>query len=63
MTPKYTAQEKVKLHLVFEKLRAELNANLSPNGYNNDLGCGNCGDTGPFHGLLFRLEQEVGLRK
>ena len=62
-TPKFTKREQAKLVAVFEKLRKELAANLSPHGYNNDLGCGNCGDTGPFHGLLFRLEQEVGLRK
>jgi hypothetical protein len=62
MTPKFTEREQAKLAALFDRLRAELRANLSPNGYNNTLGCGNCGDTGPFHKLLFRLEQEVGLR-
>lgn len=59
----FTKREQKKLTAVFDKLRAELKAGLTPRGYNNDLGCGNCGDTGPFHGLLYRLEQEVGVRK
>jgi hypothetical protein len=63
--PKFTKCEQAKLHLVFETLRQELRSNLNANDspYDNDLGCGNCGDTEPFHDLLFRLEQEVGLRK
>jgi len=61
----FTKREQKKLALVFKKLRAELQADLIARGsrYDNTLGCGNCGDTGPFHGLLHRLEQEVGLRK
>jgi hypothetical protein len=64
-TPKFTKREQAKLVLVFKSLREELRANLNANesSFDNDLGCGNCGDTGPFHSLLFRLEQEVGLRK
>lgn len=64
-TPKFTKREQAKLMTVFNKLRAKLNAeqNVSQSRYNNNFGCGTCGDTGPFHGLLFRLEQEVGLRK
>jgi hypothetical protein len=62
-TPKFTKKERAKLALVFNELRARLAANLSPNGYNNDLGCGNCGDTGPFHGTLFELELLTGMRK
>lgn len=64
-TPKFTKREQAKLQVVFNSLRAELHANQARNTspYDNDLGCGNCGDTGPFHKLLFRLEQEVGLRK
>ena len=63
--PKFTKREQAKLQVVFAALRDELRANqLRTNSpYDNDLGCGNCGDTGPFHGLLYRLEQEVGLRK
>lgn len=61
MTTKFTKREQAKLKVVFDALRAELGANLSPHGYNHNLGCGNCGDTGPFHCLLFRLETEVGL--
>lgn len=65
MTPKFTKREQKKLAVVFDMLRAELKTNLmrSHSPYDNDLGCGNCGDTGPFHHLLFRLEQEIGLRK
>ena len=62
--PKFTKREQQKLALVFQELRAELKANQArrDSPYDNDLGCGNCGDTGPFHGLLFRLEKRVGLR-
>ena len=63
--PKFTKREQAKLQVVFQMLRDELRANQLRNDscYDNDLGCGNCGDTGPFHVLLSRLEQEVGLRK
>ena len=64
-SPKFTKSEKKKLALVFEKLRNELRDNLNSNDsrYDNERGCVNCGDTGPFHNLLSRLEQEVGIRK
>jgi hypothetical protein len=64
-TPKFTKREQAKLAVVFQTLRDELQANQLRNNscYDNDLGCGNCGDTGPFHNLLYRLEQAVGLRK
>lgn len=62
-TPKFTKTERAKLQVVFDKLRAELNANLSPDGYSNGDGCcGNCGDVGGFYTLLYRLEQEVGMK-
>lgn len=63
--PKFTKREQAKLQVVFAALRDELRANQLRNNspYDNDLGCGNCGDTGPVHGLLYRLEREVGLRK
>lgn len=63
--PKFTKREQAKLAVVFNSLRDELRANQLRNDspYDNDLGCGNCGDTGPFHKLLFRLEVEVGIRK
>jgi hypothetical protein len=63
-TPKFTKREQAKLAVVFESLRAELRNNLNANDscYDNDLGCGNCGDTGPFHGLLYRLETELGMK-
>jgi hypothetical protein len=62
--PKFTKKEQAKLAVVFAGLRAELRNNQVANNslYDNDLGCGNCGDTGPFHKLLYRLEQAVGLR-
>lgn len=55
---KFTAREKRKIKAVFDTLRAKLSADLTANNspYDNDLGCGNCGDTGPFHGLLYKLE-------
>ena len=63
--PKFTKREQAKLRLVLDHLRARLAENLEQSGsrYDNDMGCGNCGDTGPFHNLLYRLEQEVGIRK
>lgn len=63
--PKFSRPEQRKLHEVFSNLRDELKANLAANNspYDNNLGCGNCGDTGPFHSLLYRLEVEVGMRK
>ena len=61
-TPKFTKRERAKLAVVFANLRADLRANLSPSGFNNDLGCGNCGDTGPFYGTLYEIEKLVGLR-
>jgi hypothetical protein len=61
---KFTQREQLKIVQVLKLLRAELKANQLKNDspYDNDLGCGNCGDTGPFHSLLFRLEQEIGVR-
>ena len=61
---KFTKREQAKLAVVFETLRAELRANQERNEsqYDNSLGCGNCGDTGPHFSMLYRLEQEVGLR-
>jgi hypothetical protein len=60
----FTKQEQKKLHDVFQKLRAELrhNQDVSRSPYDNSLGCGNCGDTGPFHRMLYRLELETGIR-
>ena len=62
---KFTKREQAKLAVVFESLRARLRANLEENDspYDNELGCGNCGDTGPFHGTLYELEVLVGLRR
>jgi hypothetical protein len=62
-TPKFTKKEQAKLAVVFQSLRDELKANLSLSGYNNDLGCGNCGDLSSFCSVLSRLEQAVGLTK
>lgn len=65
MTVKFTKSEQAKLAVVFKKLRAELDADLNKSGsrYSNVDGCcGNCGDTGPHFSMLYRLEQEVGLR-
>jgi hypothetical protein len=63
--PKFTKRERAKLTLVFNSLRARLEARQDASGscYDNELGCGNCGDTGPFHGTLYELELLVGLRK
>ena len=64
--PKFTKREQAKLLVVFESLRKELQDDLDKTGshYSNVDGCcGNCGDTGPHFSLLYRLEQEVGLRK
>jgi len=62
--PKFMKREQAKLAVVFAALRAELRDNQVRNDspYDYDLGCDNCGDTGPFHKLLYRLEQAVGLR-
>jgi len=64
MTPKFTKREQAKLKKVFDHLRLRLADNLKDSGspYDNDLGCGNCGDTGPFHGTLYEIEMLVGLR-
>lgn len=63
--PKFTKRERAKVAVVLETLRARLRANLDSNDsrYDNELGCGNCGDTGPFHGAMFEVEKLVGLRK
>jgi hypothetical protein len=62
--PKFTKRERAKVKLVLESLRARLEESLKNSGscYDNDLGCGNCGDTGPFHGTLTEVEVLVGLR-
>ena len=64
--PKFTKKEQAKLAVVFQSLRDELQADLDKTGssYSHVDGCcGNCGDTGPHFMLLYRLEQELGLRK
>ena len=62
--PKFTKREQAKLRLVLDHLRARLAENLEQSGsrYDNDMGCGNCGDTGPFYGTLYEIEKLVGLR-
>lgn len=64
--PKFTKREQAKVKLVLDHLRARLVATLVASGSrydSSDLGCGNCGDTGPFHGAMFEVEKLVGLRK
>jgi hypothetical protein len=61
--PKFTKREQEKIKFVFDVLRDRLATNLDRNNsdYDNDLVCGSCGDTGPFHGTLWQLENMFGM--
>lgn len=63
--PKFTKREKAKVEAVLQTLEAQLAAELEKSGsrYSNTHGCGNCGDTGPFHGTLYDLRVLFGLKK
>lgn len=64
MLPKFTKRERAKVKAVLDHLRAQLDAKLMNSGspYDNDLGCGNCGDTGPFFKTLRAVGNLVGLK-
>ena len=61
---KFTASEKKKIAAVIDNIESEFAATrihaISP--YDNEYGCGNCGDLGPFYKTLNRVRKAVGIK-
>lgn len=56
--PSFSKGEKKKIRRVLDlhRLRIRETMNTSTSPYNNELGCGNCGDLGPTYKTLHALE-------
>ncbi len=59
----FSSREKAKIARVFRMLEARLNRRLKryDTRYDNEMGCGNCGDTGPVYKTLSSLSRAFGI--
>ena len=63
--PSFTSGEKKKIKRVIDLFRQQVRDIMESNDgpYNNDVGCGNCGDLGPTFKTIHALEVLFGLAK
>jgi hypothetical protein len=59
---KFSKADRVKIAAVLDAYKAKAVQDVSPSGYSNKFGCGNCGDMGPLYVTLHALKDAFGIK-